>query len=81
MMDDYLSEGSFSGDCDDAATLAASFLLVLGILSVFIAIRMPYEINFSHVFVRVPGVIDIDPIVPAKLMPIQNYAERMEIYV
>jgi hypothetical protein len=85
---DYFEDGHFSGDCDDAATLAASLLLALGISSIMIAIRMPYEMDFSHVFLRVPftgshrgAYIDIDPIVPESQLPIEGYAETIEVYV
>ena len=70
--------GRFEGDCDDAATLAASILHAQMIPSQFVAIRRAGEMDFSHVFVRVPGYqLDIDPIVPREHMPISYQAEMV----
>lgn len=72
----------YEGDCDDASTLAASVLYALGYPSCFIAVRQLSEPEFSHVFTRVlvNPPVDIDPIVPAELMPIQ-YGEAMVLTV
>lgn len=67
-----------NGDCDDAATLAAAICAAWGFPSSLIAIRMPGDAEFSHVFLRVAGV-DIDPIVPASLLPIVGVAEFLEV--
>lgn len=65
------------GDCDDAATLVASILRAMHWPSLLVAVRMPVDKDFSHVFTRVPGIdLDIDPIVPMEHMPIR-YAEAM----
>jgi transglutaminase-like putative cysteine protease len=67
------------GDCDDAATLAASILLAMRWPAVFIATRQATETDFSHVFVRVLGInLDIDPIVPEQYLPIR-FAESMTV--
>lgn len=74
--------GPLAGDCDDAATLAASILHALSWPCRFVAIRLPSEKEFSHVFLRCPtwaGDLDIDPIVPAHLLPITGIAEQMEL--
>lgn len=71
----------FEGDCDDAATLASSVLRALGVPAWLVAVRMATEPEFSHVFCHVPGLgLDIDPIVPAHLLPIR-YAEAMILEV
>ncbi len=71
----------FAGDCDDAATLAASILLAMGIRPQLVAIRQASEADFSHVFARVPWLpLDIDPIVPVEHMPVR-YAEAMVVDV
>jgi transglutaminase-like putative cysteine protease len=71
----------FAGDCDDAATLAASILRALRIPSQLIAIRTMRDVDFSHVFCRVPSYrLDIDPIVPFEHMPVR-YAEAMILHV
>jgi len=62
--------GRFEGDCDDAATLAASLLHALMIPCQLVAIRQAGESDFSHVFVHVPHYqLIIDPIIPAELLP------------
>jgi len=80
--------GYFVGDCDDSATLAASLLYALGFRCYIVAVRMPHEEDFSHVFVRCPLVtdgfsgdafVDIDPIVPMERLPIPNVAEVMQL--
>lgn len=74
-----LSErGYLAGDCDDAATLAASILAAGGWGCTLVAIRLHGYPEFSHVFCRTPE-IDIDPIVPATALPITNYAETLEV--
>lgn len=73
--------GDIEGDCDDAATFAASILTAMGYPALLMAVRQSYETDFSHVFVRVPGLnLDIDPIVPAELIPIR-YGEAMVLAV
>lgn len=74
----YSERGYLSGDCDDAATLAACVLSACGWPCVLVAIRLHGYTEFSHVFTRSAG-IDIDPIVPANALPITNYAETLEI--
>jgi hypothetical protein len=72
------------GDCDDSATLAAALLFQLGVDCSLIAIRTGFDPDFSHVFTRaflVDGFLDIDPIVDASLLPIQNFVEKMELPV
>lgn len=81
-----LCQGRLAGDCDDAATLAAALLVSLQFPCSFIAIRLHGSDEFSHVWARTvssdgAAFLDIDPIVPAYLMPIQNYAEAMEVLV
>ena len=70
--------GFFAGDCDDAATFAASILSAMRIRCQFVAVRVGLDSDFSHVWCRVPGlkVLDIDPIVPPERMPIP-YTEAM----
>lgn len=70
----------FAGDCDDSATLAASILSAMGFHSQLVAIRVSGEEDFSHVFVRVPWLLDIDPIVPAHLMPV-SFLEEMVLVI
>lgn len=71
----------FSGDCDDAATLAGSILHAMHVPAYFVATRQPTESDFSHVFVKIPVLhLDIDPIVPANRLPI-TYAEAMTLEV
>lgn len=72
--------GYLVGDCDDAATLGAALLYSLGIPAQFVVIRMPWEEDFSHVFLRC-GSLDIDPIAPPELLPIRGYAEMLEFAV
>jgi len=84
--------GVLTGDCDDAAVLAASLLAALDWPSRLVAIRRRGEPDFTHVFVRTPifeyaGAlaselqIDIDPIVPAPLLPIAGDFEFMTVDV
>jgi len=76
--------GALGGDCDDAATLAASLLVSISWPCRFVAIRLPHEEEFSHVFLRCSigwKDLDIDPIVPYELLPIHGVAERMELHV
>jgi len=73
----------FAGDCDDAATLAGSILVAMGIRCQFVAVRVGRDEDFSHVFCRVLGTrppLDIDPIVPAEHLPIR-YTEAMTLEV
>jgi len=81
-LDRLKSSGVFRlwGDCDEAATLAASLLLRLGEPSRIVAIRIPGAPLFGHVFLRWSGG-DIDPTVPADVLPISNYEESMELDV
>lgn len=82
-LDGWMAGGDLTGDCDDAATLAASLLLALDWPCSLIAIRMPGDFEYSHVFLRCPvsaaGTLDIDPIVPAASLPITGVAESMEV--
>lgn len=73
------ASGVLVGDCDDAATLAAAVLIALGWAGKFVAIRMPADVEYSHVFVRIPNYLDVDPIVPIEQMPITNYVESLEV--
>jgi transglutaminase-like putative cysteine protease len=82
----FLQTGRLEGDCDDAATLAASMLRSLNWPCVLIAIRRPNDTDFSHVWCAAVenGVqVDIDPIVPAYRMPIprESIAEVMQVAV
>lgn len=78
----YILEcGRLEGDCDDAATLAASILHAQMIPAQFVAIRRAGEQDFSHVFIRVPAYqLDIDPIVPVEHLPV-HFVESMVVYV
>jgi hypothetical protein len=81
-----VSEALYEGDCDDAATLAASLCSALGQSSSLVAIRMHYEEDFSHVWCRAnldeDYFLDIDPIVPASALPLVNgVSEVMEVRV
>ena len=73
------------GDCDDSATLAASLLFTLGYPCWFVAIRLPGESEFSHVWTRTLSVdgmlLDIDPIVNEAALPISQFAEKLELGV
>lgn len=76
--------GHLAGDCDDAATLAACLLSAIGWPCSLVAIRLHDSTEFSHVFARTVATprgpsLDIDPIVPANMLPITNYAEAMEV--
>lgn len=83
----YTSLGFMPGDCDDAATLAASLLAALDWPCVLVALRMPGQSEFSHVFTRAPmldygpGFFDIDPIVPEEHLPIEGAEETLEVSV
>jgi hypothetical protein len=66
------------GDCDDAATLAGAILAAMGEPFTFVAIRLQGDLEFSHVWVRA-GALDIDPIVPAELLPLPPAAETLEL--
>jgi len=85
-LENYQRDGVvvFQGDCDDAATLAASILSALGYPNWFTAIRMPDNPEFEHVFTTVQfgnELLQIDPIVPASEMPLLGIAEVMEVHV
>lgn len=71
----------YAGDCDDAATFAACLLKAMHITSQLVAIRTSTDIDFSHVFCRIPAMrLDIDPIVPQSALPIR-YVEAMVLNV
>lgn len=88
-----LLDGDYRGDCDDAATFAAAVLLTVPSLRHFwrlgfVAIRMPAELEFSHVWLqcasntynsggRRPFAIDIDPIVSLEQMPVRGFEETL----
>lgn len=76
----FYERGYLSGDCDDAATLAAALLAAGGWPCTLVAIRLHGYDEFSHVFARAPG-LDIDPIVPPTALPITNYAETLEVEI
>lgn len=77
----------YSGDCDDAATLAGSLCLayperIYGWTLDLVAIRMPTEDDFSHVWLSCDDGrfhVDIDPIVPAAELPVRGFAETMSL--
>ena len=78
--------GRLRGDCDDASVLAASLLSALSWPVKIIAIRVLPDPEFSHVFVRTPAFggdyeIDIDPIVPANMLPLTGNFELMTVLV
>ena len=80
----YLETGRLEGDCDDAAVLASSMLRSIGWPSFLIAIRMPGQSDFSHVFcsaVQDGFRVSIDPIVPAGQLPITDMIEVMTMPV
>jgi hypothetical protein len=79
---EYEETGVFNlwGDCDEAATLAASLLLFFGAPARLVAIRKDGDVEFSHVFLRWSGG-DIDPTVPAEMLPLWDYAEQIELDV
>jgi hypothetical protein len=80
----YFANGYLEGDCDDASTLSACLLSAVGWPAVITAIRRPGDADFSHVFTSAMenGVrVDIDPIVPAQMIPITDIAERMTINI
>lgn len=80
----FKSYGVFVGDCDDAATMAGALVLAAGGAGALIAIRNPYKMEFSHVWLRATAggfSIDIDPVTPAWMLPLRNFAESMVVYV
>jgi len=80
----YQENGFFAGDCDDSATLAGSLLVAMNQPCNLVAIRMPSDAEFSHVFLRCylnGRRLDIDPIVPPEQIPIEGIAETMEISI
>lgn len=73
-----------AGDCDDAATFAACVLGLWGFSPWLVAIRLPGEAEYSHVFCRVSdgdNHWDIDPIVPRELLPITGVDESLMLEV
>lgn len=70
----FCETGHFVGDCDDAATLAAALLEDWPCR--FVALRLPGDIEYSHVWLECAGK-PIDPIVPASALPIRAPGERM----
>lgn len=80
------NKGILRGDCDDASVLAASLLAALSWPARLVAIRVRPDPEFSHVFVRTPAYggnyeIDIDPIVPASMLPLTGNFELMTVQV
>jgi hypothetical protein len=78
--------GILKGDCDDSAVLVACLLAALQWPCHLIAIRVIPDPDFSHVFVRTPsaviqGSIDIDPIVPASMLPLVGNFETMIVEI
>lgn len=85
-LDRYAHTGQlhFTGDCDDAATLAASILSALQYPNWLTAIRLPGNPEFEHVYTTAlvgDFELAIDPVVPREQMPIQNVEEVMEVDV
>ena len=72
--------GTLTGDCDDAATLAASILNTLRIPSWLVAVRIGTDWDFSHVYTRSERMI-YDPIVAAQQLPLRGVAEEMTLAV
>ena len=77
----FRNNGVFEGDCDDAAVMAAYFLMRAGVPSWFVAIRLPHDAEFSHVFVRAFGGSDIDVTTARHLLPIRHFAEAIIVQV
>lgn len=78
----YFENGFLEGDCDDASVLSSSMLAALNWPNVITAIRRVGEIEFSHVYTSAfeHGYrVDIDPIVPAYRLPIQDAVEYMRV--
>lgn len=84
--------GQLRGDCDEAATLAASLLTAIRWPCRLVAIRVRPAPDFSHVFCRAPLFefaggnshelnIDIDPIVSASQLPLVGDFEVMTLTV
>jgi len=82
--------GVLRGDCDDAATLAASILAAMQWPCRFVAIKRRGGTEYEHVFVRIPLTeysidgrfqFDIDPIVPAEALPLAGDFETMVVNV
>jgi hypothetical protein len=78
-----LQNGYLYGDCDDSATLAASLLATLGFPCWFVAIRLPGDVEFSHVWTTTLSLdgspLNIDPIV-ADQQPL-HFAESIRLVV
>lgn len=70
--------GIFAGDCDDAATFAAAVAYAIGVQSKFIAIRLPGQSSFSHVYTNIEDVI-VDPTVEPGTD--YQFAEAIELKV
>lgn len=79
-VNEHLHSGAFAlwGDCDEGATLAGSLMLYFGQPSALVAIRQAGNAEFSHVFLRWAGG-DVDPTVPASLLPLTDYEEALEL--
>ncbi len=75
-----MQNGYLYGDCDDSATLAASLLFTLGFPCWFIAGRLPGEVEFSHVWTRTVGNLDIDPIVQESQLPL-HFESTLQLVV
>jgi hypothetical protein len=80
------NNGILKGDCDDASVLAACLLAALDWPCALVAIRVKPEPDFSHVFVRTQAAggafeLDIDPIVPAALLPLTGDFEIMTVHI
>jgi hypothetical protein len=80
-IDSFYSTGAYEGDCDDAATFAASILCSMGIPCSFVAFRFGQDPDFSHVNTEAWPGIQIDPIVPPDQLPIANASEIMVVEV
>lgn len=83
----FASKQRFVGDCDDAATMAACLLAALDWPCTLVALRNPGKADFEHVWCRAPLLeygpwdCDIDPIVPADMLPLAGYEELLEVTV
>lgn len=73
-----LAFNHFSGDCDDAATLAAALLVAMNWSADLVAIRIHGQPEYSHVFARTyldDFPFDIDPIVAKPYLPHAGHEE------
>jgi hypothetical protein len=77
--------GFFSGDCDDAATLAACVMCALSWPCSLFAGREGGKFEFGHTWLGCycgNGVYEVDPIVPAEHLPVAHaFEELLEIPV